>query len=162
MSMPEPYSPPQQAGQRHTMPGWSAPLVQPAQVELYGERRVAYVQSADNPNVSVAIDARLLQPQIAPQPRDLTPQPLLDPMAQRMGCGGILAAGVGWGGGQLLIGAGQLFNAAAAAGTVVAWIVGALIVARITSTLRSAGTHIHNEQHVHNHNKWWGKSTTSQ
>ena len=137
--------------------GQPQPIVQPAQVELYGERRVAYVQSADNPNVSVAIDARLLTPPAVYQPRDLSPQPLLDPMAQRMGCagigGGAFAAGVGWG-------AAQVLSAAASSITGLAVLAAILVAARAIGS-RGGGTHIHNEQHVHNHNRWFGRSTTN-
>lgn len=131
------------------------PIVQPAAVELSGERRVAYVQSADNPNVSVAIDARLLQPFQPAPARDLSPQPLLDPVAARMGCagigGGVFAAGVGWG-------AAQVLSAAASSITGLAVLAAILVAARAIGG-RGSSTHI--EQHVHNHNRWFGKSTTS-
>lgn len=42
------------------------------------------------------------QPAQATPPRDLTPQPLLDRTAQRLIGGGALAAGAGWGAGELL------------------------------------------------------------
>lgn len=138
-----------------TVTGQPQPIVQPARVELYGERRVAYVQSVDNPSMSVAIDARLLQPPAVYQPRDLSPQPLLDPMAQRMGCagigGGALAAGVGWG-------AAQALSAAASSITGLAVLAAILVAARAIGG-RGGSTHI--EQHVHNHNRWFGRSTTN-
>lgn len=156
MSLPEPYRP-TEAGQRHPMPGWpTEPAVIPAAVELYGERiPVTWVQSAVNPSQSVAIDARLLQPYQPTQARDLSPQPLLDPIAARMGCagigGGAFAAGVGWG-------AAQVLSAAASSITGLAVLAAILVAARITSGGRGS-THI--TQTVHHHNRWWGKSTTN-
>ena len=135
--------------------GQPQPIVQPAQVELYGERRVAYVQSADNPQQSVAIDARLLQPYQPPPARDLSPQPLFDPVAQRMGCagigGGTFAAGVGWG-------AAQVLSAAASSITGLAVLAAILVAARVVGG-RGGNTHI--TQTVHHHNRWFGRSTTT-
>ncbi|MEU9273066.1 hypothetical protein AB0E04_48005 [Streptomyces sp. NPDC048251] len=59
-------------------------------------------------NRSVEVRRSALQPAIPTPPLDLSPQPLLVPLAQRL-----VAAGVGsgvalWGGGQFLAGAGQL------------------------------------------------------
>lgn len=129
-------------------------IVQPAAVELYGERRVAYVQSADDPNRSVAIDARLIQPMAVYQPRDLSPVPLFDPMAQRLGCalcgGGVFAAGVGWG-------AAEVISAAAGGWTGLAVLVALVIAARLTAPRSS--TRI--TQTVYNHNRPFGKSTTN-
>lgn len=86
-------------------------VVQPAagEVQLYGERQaVVWVPSAENPNVSVAVPKQYVMPMQALPARDLTPQPLLDPLAQRMvGAGvggGALAAGFGYGVGQALSG----------------------------------------------------------
>ncbi|MFE7056059.1 hypothetical protein ACFVAO_12675, partial [Streptomyces californicus] len=41
-------------------------------------------------------------PMLPVPPRDLSPQPLLDPRAQMIAAGGVLAAGTGWGIGQAL------------------------------------------------------------
>lgn len=157
MSQPLPVPrPAETAGQRQPMPGWplEPAIDQHAAVELYGERRVAYVQSADNPQQSVAIDARLLQPMAVYQPRDLSPVPLLDPMAQRLGCalcgGGVFAAGVGWG-------AAQVISAAAAGFTGLIALAVIVVAARLTaprSTTRITQT-------VHNHNRLFGRSTTN-
>jgi hypothetical protein len=87
--------------------------------------------------------------------RDLTPAPLIDPVAQRVLAGGIGAgatgAGVGWG-------VGQAFAGIAAFGgvTSLAVIAALLLVAR----LGGSRTQIHNETHVTNTNRWFGKSNT--
>ncbi|MFF5981170.1 hypothetical protein ACFY78_20200 [Streptomyces olindensis] len=80
----------------------------PAQgpVELYGER-VPVVWVPDAYGRMVPMPKHLAPPPMpAPEPRDLTPLPLLDPVAQRfLGAGlggGALAAGVGYGVGQIL------------------------------------------------------------
>jgi hypothetical protein len=128
-------------------------------IELYTERPpIAYVQDPLDPQRSVAIDARLLTPAVY-QPRDLTPQPVLDPVAQRMlGAGiggGALAAGVGWG-----------FAEAAGvfAGMSTGTILWALLLAgaiRTLPALVARRPRIHNETHVHNETRWLGRSTTN-
>ncbi len=84
------------------------PFQPPAQgpVELYGERGpVVWVPDAYGR--MVPMPKHLAPPPVpVPEPRDLTPLPLLDPVAQRfVGAGvggGALAAGVGYGVGQIL------------------------------------------------------------
>ncbi|WP_069886072.1 hypothetical protein, partial [Streptomyces luteocolor] len=77
-----------------------------APVELYGERE-AVVWVPDAYGRMVPMPKHLAPPSVlATEPRDLTPLPLLDPVAQRfigMGIGGgALSAGVGYGIGQII------------------------------------------------------------
>ncbi|WP_328431792.1 hypothetical protein [Streptomyces sp. NBC_00453] len=77
-----------------------------APVELYGERE-AVVWVPDAYGRMVPMPKRLAPPPVlATEPRDLTPLPLLDPIAQRfIGAGiggGALSAGVGYGIGQII------------------------------------------------------------
>lgn len=150
--MPLPERLPVTTGQPTHLPPPAAP------VQLYGERRVTYVPDALNPGQSVAIDPRLLQPAIYQPARDLSPQPLLDPFAQRILAtgvgGGVFAAGAGWGvgeaaGGLAGIGTGSLF-----------WL--ALILAA-TRLPRLGRARVHHETHNHvtNHNRWFGNSRTN-
>ncbi|MFE9990859.1 hypothetical protein ACFYRK_28900 [Streptomyces sp. NPDC005381] len=75
-------------------------------MEPYGERQ-AVVWVPDAYGRMVPMPKHLAPaPVAAPEPRDLTPLPLLDPLAQRfMGAGlggGALAAGVGYGVGEIV------------------------------------------------------------
>jgi hypothetical protein len=162
VSLPEPGP---QVGQRHLMPGWpteptAVELYKPSEVELYDRGPIVHIPDPYNPHRFIEVrrsDIRPMQPQ---QPRDLTPQPLFDPGAQKIAAGGVLAAGAGWGGGQFLVGASQFGSVLAGASTSVMWLVGAFVVSRITSAMAGRGsTHI--EQHVHHHQKWFGRSTTN-
>jgi hypothetical protein len=72
-------------------------------------------------------------PVLAPEPRDLTPLPLLDPIAQRLAGagigGGALAAGVGYG-------VGEVINAAAGiSGGALVWV--AVIVLALRTPARA-------------------------
>lgn len=125
-------------------------------IEPYRPGPIAYVPDPYNPSNSVAVPAEYVQAPAVYQPRDLTPQPLFDPVAQRVMAGGIGAgaagAGVGWG-------VGQAFAGIAAFGgvTSLAVIAALLLVAR----LGGSRTQIHNETHVTNTNRWLGRSTTN-
>ncbi|MCX4682645.1 hypothetical protein OG413_46730 [Streptomyces sp. NBC_01433] len=91
-------------------------------------------------------------------PRDLSPQPLLDPRAQMIAAGGVLAAGTGWGIGQALaplagVGAGGLM-----------WIALAVVGWKLAPSLtRGGGTVERHEHHTHvtNTNRGFGRSTTN-
>lgn len=133
---------------------YQMPLTGP--VELYGERpAVVWVPDAYGQMVPMRKD-QAPAPMQPMTPRDLTPLPLVDPVAQRVVAGGIGAgaagAGVGWG-------IGQAFAGIAAFGgvTSLAVIAALLLVAR----LGASRTQIHNETHVTNTNKWFGKSNTT-
>lgn len=149
----EPYNAhpaPRQHSTPLPMPGWptTAPLTGP--VETYGERQtVVYVPGPYGQMVPVLKD-HLPAPHPAPAPRDLSPQPLIDPMAQRMAAGGILAAGVG-------AGAWFLFSALAGAALSIAALAALILACKLPTAGRSrAGdTYITNNQ-----NSWWGHSST--
>ena len=132
------------------------PVVRPSEVELSAERPpIAWVVNPLNPSESVAVDARLIQrPEPAP-PRDLSPQPLFDPLAQRLLAGGL---GVGAAGAGLGFGFGQLAAGFALMGTSgLALLVGLLLAAG----LRGGGSVTHVRQEVHNHARWFGKNHTN-
>lgn len=136
------------------------------QVELSGERPDIVFVPHGGGYVGVPKDslpAGYLHTQFMPaaQPRDLTPVPLLDPRAQMVAATGVGAgaagAGIGWGLGQA-----APFIGALSCGTALAVILAGLLLTKLTG--RSGGsTHVHNETHmvVTNHNRWFGKSTTS-
>lgn len=124
--------------------------VHPREVELYGETDpIVHVPDPYNPTAFVAVRRSQLQPATPTPPRDLAPQPLIDPLAQRMVGGGALGAGVGWG-------AAQFLDAIASAGT------GLLAFALLLLAARAIGgrtvMNIHNE--VHQHARWGGKNHT--
>lgn len=153
-ALPERYRPyaEQAAGQLHQ----PTVVYQPQPVDQYEERPpIAWVADPYNPGRSVAVDARLIQPAQPSPARDLAPQPLLDPIAQRF-----VGAGVGggvalWGGGQFLAGAGQLISGLSGVGALLFFL--ALAGARVIS--RPAGTRI--QQTVHVQQKWFGRHTTN-
>ncbi|WP_314412529.1 hypothetical protein [Streptomyces sp. DSM 40484] len=109
----------------------------PAPVDLYAPAPAAVELSAEQGPVVWVPDAwgrmvpmpkHLAPPPMAmPEPRDLTPLPLLDPIAQRfLGAGlggGALAAGVGYGIGEVISAAAGFTSGAAmwAALAVLAW-----------------------------------------
>ena len=152
----QPYATP--AGQ--TTPNRYLPAPQPAsgRVELYDERQpVVYVPSAEHPGVMVPVLKQYVQPMQAMQPRDLSPQPLLDPMAQRMvGAGvggGAFAAGVGYGVGQIL---GSLVGLSSGA---VFWMAVLYLATKLPAagrSVRGGDTYVTN-----NHTRGFGRSTTN-
>ncbi|MET8031395.1 hypothetical protein [Streptomyces sp. NPDC005345] len=116
----------------------AAPAYDPASLTLYAPTPAAVELTAEQGPVVWVPDAygRLVPmakhlapaPMVRPEPRDLTPLPLLDPIAQRfLGAGlggGALAAGVGYG-------VGEVVNAAAGLGTgTVMWIALAVLAWR--------------------------------
>lgn len=137
------------------------PVVQPSgnAVELYGEREATvYVPSAENPSVMVGVPKRYVQPQQPMPARDLTPQPLFDPTAQRL-----LAVGVGggvllWGGGRFLAGASQFVSSLTGIGALGLCLLAVAIRAAFTSGARASGGAIYNHNEVHVEQKWLGKT----
>ena len=126
------------------------------QVELRDEYdpRV-WVQDPDDRNKSIQVRRSQLQPAEATPPRDMTPQPLVDPIAQRLLAGG---AGLGaWGGGHLLAGLSQLVAACAGLGSAAGAIALLLLVWKLTPTApgRRGG-----DVHIKNTNWFGGRSTT--
>lgn len=122
-------------------------------VEVYDQAQPAvWVPSAVDPNVMVPVAKQYVLPAQPAAPRDLTPQPLVDPRAQVIAASGVFAAGAGWGVGQVL-------TPLVAGGTgLFMWIAIAIVAARVTGGGR-ASTIVHKT--VHNHNRWWGRSHTS-
>ncbi|MEU2294316.1 hypothetical protein ACFY9H_28690 [Streptomyces bacillaris] len=145
----------------HVLPAWPTAPATPTTgtVQLHAERAgtVVYVPGPDG--VMVAVLREHLPTTLAVhQPRDLTPQPLFDPRAQRIAAGGLLVGGAGWGTGQLLLGAGQLVSAATGLGSLVMWAAIAVVASRITPAVLGGGR----PATVHNttvHNRWFGRST---
>lgn len=141
-ALPEPY-------QRYAHP----PVVAPAEIELHAEQDpVVWIPGAYGEMVPVRKSQAPAMMQ-AP-PRDLSPQPLVDPLAQRMvGAGigaGVAGAGIGWGVGQ------------AAAGIATAGGTTAVVVMLALWLLARAGRpSVQVRQEVHNHARWFGRNTTN-
>ena len=132
---------------------WGEPVLDP-----FGQREaVKWTTDAyGQPVLMKAADIPQTQPT---PPRDLTPRGI-DPSAQRLAAGGVLAAGAGWGVGEAVnaaagLGAGSLIALAA---LVVAWKVGPAIgrktINNITNTTTMNVT-------ATNHSRWFGRSTTT-
>jgi len=145
-ALPEQYQRYAQLGQ---------PAVQQHAVELYEDRDpVVWVPGAYGEMVPMR-RSQLPDAPVRPEPRDLTPQPLFDPIAQRC-----IGAGVGggvllWGGGTFLAGAGQFVSGLSGVGALLFFL--ALAGARAVVGGRRAGTHIE----VHNHVRGFGRSNTT-
>lgn len=142
MSVPEQY-------QRYAHPA----VVHPAEVELYDDRDpVVWIPGAYGEMVPVRKSQAPAPVQAAPV-RDLTPQPLFDPLAQRLLAGGL---GVGAAGAGLGFGFGQLAAGFALMGTSgLALLVGLLLAAGMRG-----GRVTHVRQEVHNHARWFGRTET--
>ncbi|MFD9248491.1 hypothetical protein [Streptomyces bottropensis] len=139
--------------QRYAPPGQRP--IRPAEVELYGEADpIVHVPDPYDPNLSVEVRRSALQPAVRTPPRDLTPQPLIDPLAQRLLAGGL---GVGAAGAGFGFGFGQLAAGIALMGTSgLALLVGLLLAAGMRG-----GRVTHVRQEVHNHASWFGKTHTN-
>ncbi|PWS47008.1 hypothetical protein DLE01_32505 [Streptomyces sp. FT05W] len=141
-------------------PGWPTISAAPVAgaVQLSGEQgAVVYVPGPGGQMVGVLREHLPTAPAVY-QPRDLSPQPLLDPRAQRIAAGGLLAGGAGFGAGQILIGAGQVVSALAGLGSVVMWAAIAVVASRLAPAVLGTGrpTTVH---HTHVTNRWFGRST---
>lgn len=94
-------------------------------------------------------------PVAAPAPPAPVPRST-DPIAQRLLAGGVGAgaagAGVGWGIGQAITGIAELGSSAGLA---------AILLLLLAARLGGGRTRIHNETHIHNTNRWLGRSTTT-
>lgn len=124
-------------------------------IELHAEADpIVLVADPDDPQGFVRVRRSALYPATPTPPRDLTPQPLLDPQAQRILAGGIsigaAGAGVGWGFGQMAAGVAMM------GGSGLAILLGLLLAA---GAVRGRGS-VHVHQEVHNHNRGFGRSTT--
>jgi hypothetical protein len=131
------------------------PAAGPASVELYDEHDpIVHVPDPYDPSRSVAVRRSALQPVAATAPRDLTPQPLIDPLAQRLAAAGVGAgtagAGVGWGIGQAAAGIATFGGSTAAVVMLALWLLA-----------RASRPSVQVQQTVHNHARWFGKNTTN-
>ncbi|MGW7268275.1 hypothetical protein [Streptomyces sp. NPDC054842] len=147
----QPYRPaPYEATPLYRMP--VAP--QSADVELYDEREpVVWVPDAYGQMVPMR-KSHAPAPMQPMAPRDLTPQPLFDPKAQRIAAGGVLGAGLGWG-------AGQVVSAATGLGVgTTAFIFFSLLLLRLAPAAASRTT-IRHTTHVTNNNRGFGRSNTT-
>lgn len=148
---------------RHVAPDWPvAPVT--GTVSLYGEQAgtVVYVPGPEGRMVAVLREHLPTAPAVY-QPRDLTPQPLLDARAQRLAAGGLLAGGAGFGGGQLLAGLGTAVSALAGLGSIVMWAAIAVVASRIGPALLGTGrptTVHHHTTNVTAESRWFGRTTT--
>jgi len=133
------------------------------QVELAAERgQMVWIPGPDNAFIAVprhTVPEQYLRPAPVLQPRDLTPVPLIDPVAQRIAAYGIGAgaagAGIGWGVGQALLGI-----AAIGTGSGLLVMAALLLLAKCGGGTTTNNTSIHHESHVTNRNRWWGRSST--
>lgn len=130
-------------------------------VQLHGEQpAVVYVPGPGGQMVAVLREHLPAAPAVY-QPRDLTPLPLLDPRAQRLAAGGLLAGGVGFGGGQLLAGLSTAVSALAGLGTVVMWAAVAVVASRLAPAVLGTGRGtVHHHTTVTNSARWGGRTTT--
>lgn len=144
--------------QRYAVPAGQRPTY-PAAVELASEREASvWVPSAERPGEMVAIPKSCYVQGVQATPlRDLAPQPLIDPLAQRMAGAGVgagaAAAGIGWGLGQAAAGIATIGGS-----TAVIVMLALYLAAKFMGGGGAQRIQIHNE--VHNHNSWWGKSST--
>lgn len=131
--------------------------IHPAEIELYEDRDpIVLVPHPDNPQEYVRVRRSALVTATPTPPRDLTPQPLLDPLSQRFIAGGVgigvAGAGVGWGAGQMFTGIAMM------GGSGLAILLGLLLAA---GGLRASRSTVSIRQEVHNHNHGIGWSTTN-
>lgn len=147
-TLPDPY---QQHPVVHPAAVW--PAQQTAPMELYTEHHgVVWVPDAYGRLVPMPKSMAPAPVQRTP-PRDLTPQPLIDPRAQVIAAGGVFAAGAGWGIGQAL-------SALAGIGTgALMWLAIAIVAAKMAPAVGRTTT-ITNTTTVSNENRWFGKSAT--
>ncbi|MET9776195.1 hypothetical protein ABZ023_18375 [Streptomyces sp. NPDC006367] len=153
-----PYEPVTPTGIRPTrLHPAAAQVTRPATgiVELGDEHDpIVHVQDPYDPNRSIAVRRSALQPVVPTPARDLTPQPLIDPLAARLLGGGVGAGVAGWGAGEFLAGASQLVSAAAGVGSAAVAI--ALLLLAWKMTPSGGGKTVH----ITNHNRWGGRSST--
>lgn len=125
-----------------------------ALVWIPGEGKTMRVRRDDLP-------ADYFDPTLLPvyQPRDLTPQPVVDPVAQRIVAGGVAVgaagAGVGWGASRVLEG---VAAASASGGGALLGVILGVLLAR---AFGPATTVHHHETHVHNRGLFARSSVTT-
>lgn len=135
--------------------GWPQVAPYPAQapVELYGDRDPV-VHVADAYGNPVAMRRSQLHPVQPTPPRDLTPQPFIDPIAQRLAGAGVCGAGVGWGL-SLVISSMQ----ASAGGLLLGMLIGLLL---LRGQHPGGNTTYVTNKTVNASNRWFGRSTINQ
>lgn len=141
------------------------PYAEPVQgeVELASEQgQMVWIPGPGNGFIAVprhTVPAEYLRPAPPAPPRDLSPVPLIDPLAQRIAAYGIGAgaagAGIGYGIGQTLGGI-----AAISSGSGLFVIAALLLLSRFTTGGGTSITSIHHETHNHQ-NRWFGRSSTN-
>lgn len=134
---------------------YARPVSGPAriEVELHDERDpVVYVPDAYGQMVPMR-RSQMPAPVPPTMPRDLTPQPVLDPLAQRLAGAGIGAgaagAGIGWGVGQAAAGIATIGGSSAVVVMLALWLLA-----------RASRPRVVVRQEVHNHASWFGRNTT--
>lgn len=116
-----------------------------------------WVQDPHDPNKSMQVRRSQLQPVEGTPARDMRPQPVIDPIAQRLVAAG---AGVGlacWGGGHLLAGLSQLVAACAGLGSAAGAIALLLLAWKLAPSARGKRG---GDIHITNKNGFGGRSTT--
>ncbi|MGW9058894.1 hypothetical protein [Streptomyces sp. NPDC055733] len=134
--------------------------VQPEQRPLHGD---VQLQAERDPIVWVPdaygemVPMRRSQAPVLPaatEPRDLSPQMVVDPIAQRMAAAGVGAgaagAGLGWGFGQAAAGMATIGGSTAVVVMLALWLLA-----------RASRPSVHVRQTVHNHARWFGRNTTN-
>jgi hypothetical protein len=116
---------------------------------------IVHVQDPYDPNRSVAVRRSALQPTVPTAARDLSPQPLIDPLAARLLGGGVGAGVAAWGAGEFLVGASQLVSALTGLGGAAAAIALLLLAWKMSPSSRAGKT-----VHITNNNRWGGRSST--
>ncbi|MFE1205662.1 hypothetical protein ACFW5V_28660 [Streptomyces sp. NPDC058762] len=137
--------------QRYAHPG---PRPVHGEVELQAERDpIVWVPDAYGEMVPMLRSHAPVLPDATP-PRDLAPQPVFDPLAQRLvGAGvgaGAAGAGLGWGIGQAAAGVATIGGSTAVVAMLALWLLA-----------RASRPSVHVRQEVHNHARWFGKNTTN-
>ncbi|MEU9616930.1 hypothetical protein AB0D56_36220 [Streptomyces sp. NPDC048209] len=146
-TIPEPY---QQHPVVHPAAVWTSQ--QDAPLVPYERPRIVYVPDAYGQMVPMLHHQAPAPTQRTP-PRDLTPQPLIDPRAQVLAAGGVFAAGAGWGIGQAL-------SALAGIGTgALMWLAIAIVAAKMAPAVGRTTTVTNTT--VTNTSRWFGKSSSS-
>ncbi|MFB7285458.1 hypothetical protein [Actinacidiphila glaucinigra] len=121
-----------------------------------GTRVIGYQQYA---GMLIPVVEAVPDPQVyaTPAPRDLTPQPLIDPLALRLLFGGIgvgaAGAGLGWGAGQVVAGVAALISSGAL-------LAAALLLALVRLLGSGSSTSTHTETHIHSSGMFSRANTT--
>lgn len=155
MSLPERQHPPVVLPfETHPTVGLEPEVYRPQPIQSVPGRRIVGYERYANGLVPVY---EMVAPVERTPPRDLAPQPLIDPRAQLVLAGGVAAgsagAGIGWGVGQAAVGIATLGGSTA---LLVALLL--LAVAKLPAGRTARGGTTVN---VTNHNRWFGRSTTS-